>query len=108
MIILRNLLCGVVFASAALSHVCQAQGQYPSHPITLLVPWVAGGGSDIALRALAESVGKQLGQRVVVENKPGVGGALAAQHMAATAKPDGYTVAQLPLGVFRLPHMVKT
>ena len=106
--ILRNLLCAVVLASAALSHVCQAQGQYPSRPITLLVPWVAGGGSDIALRALAESVGKQLGQRVVVENKPGVGGALAAQHMAATAKPDGYTVAQLPLGVFRLPHMVKT
>ena len=74
--ILRNLLCAVVLASAALSHVCQAQGQYPSRPITLLVPWVAGGGSDIALRALAESVGKQLGQRVVVENKPGIGGAL--------------------------------
>jgi tripartite-type tricarboxylate transporter receptor subunit TctC len=88
--------------------LCHAQGQYPSRPITLLVPWVAGGGSDIALRALAEGAGKHLGQRIVVENKPGVGGALAAQHMAATAKPDGYTVSQLPLGVFRLPHMVKT
>jgi tripartite-type tricarboxylate transporter receptor subunit TctC len=88
--------------------LCQAQGQYPSRPITLLVPWVAGGGSDIALRALAEGAGKHLGQRIVVENKPGVGGALAAQHMAANAKPDGYTLAQLPLGVFRLPHMVKT
>ena len=104
---LRQMLCGAVLASAGFG-VCHAQGQYPSRPITLLVPWVAGGGSDIALRALAESVGKQLGQRVVVENKPGVGGALAAQHMAATAKPDGYTVSQLPLGVFRLPHMVKT
>ena len=98
----------VVLVGGTLCHVCHAQSPYPSRPITLLVPWVAGGGSDIALRALAESVGKQLGQRVVVENKPGVGGALAAQHMAATAKPDGYTVAQLPLGVFRLPHMVKT
>ncbi len=96
---------GLMMLNAAL---CHAQAQYPSRPITLLVPWVAGGGSDIALRALAEGAGKILGQRIVVENKPGVGGALAAQHMAATGKPDGYVVSQLPLGVFRLPHMVKT
>jgi tripartite-type tricarboxylate transporter receptor subunit TctC len=103
--IFRCALFCLAFLNAAL---VQGQTPYPSRPITLLVPWVAGGSSDIASRALADSVGKQLGQRVVVENKPGVGGALAAQHMAATAKPDGYTVAQLPLGVFRLPHMVKT
>lgn len=87
---------------------CHAQAPYPARPITLLVPWAPGGGTDIALRALAEGAGKHLGQRIVIENKPGAGGALAAQHMAATAKPDGYTLAQLPLGVFRLPHMVKT
>ena len=85
-----------------------AQGQYPTKPITLLVPWVAGGGTDIVLRVLAENAGKHLGQRIVVENKPGAGGALAAQHMAANAKPDGYTIAQLALGVFRLPHMTST
>jgi tripartite-type tricarboxylate transporter receptor subunit TctC len=72
------------------------------------VPWPAGGTTDIALRALAEAVGRQLNQRFVVENKPGAGGALAAQQMAASAKPDGYTLAQLPLGVFRLPHMINT
>ena len=103
-LLLKLIVCFAVVSAA----LCQAQGQYPSRPITLLVPWVAGGGSDIALRALAEGAGKHLGQRIVVENKPGVGGALAAQHLAANAKPDGYTLAQLPLGVFRLPHMVKT
>lgn len=85
-----------------------AQGQYPAKPITLLVPWAPGGGTDLVLRALAEAAAKHLGQRIVVENKPGAGGALAAQHMAQTAKPDGYVIAQLPLGVFRLPHMTTT
>ena len=104
----RPLLFVVIGVSSALSHAQSTPGQYPTKPITLLVPWVAGGGSDIVLRVLAESAAKQLGQRIVIENKPGAGGALAAQHMAANAKPDGYTVAQLALGVFRLPHMANT
>ena len=104
----RPLLFVVIGMSSALSHAQSTPGQYPTKPITLLVPWVAGGGSDIVLRVLAESAAKQLGQRIVIENKPGAGGALAAQHMAANAKPDGYTVAQLALGVFRLPHMANT
>jgi tripartite-type tricarboxylate transporter receptor subunit TctC len=107
-ILLNLVIGGIVLASAALCGAQGQQGQYPTKPITLLVPWTAGGGSDIALRALAEGASKHLGQRIIVENKPGAGGALAAQHMASTAKPDGYTVAQLPLGVFRLPHMIKT
>lgn len=103
--ILAAIVGGMVLATVS---ICSAQGQFPSKPITLLVPWTAGGGSDIALRALAEGASKHLGQRIIVENKPGAGGALAAQHMANTAKPDGYTIAQLPLGVFRLPHMINT
>ena len=66
--IFRCALFCLAFLNAAL---VQGQTPYPSRPITLLVPWVAGGSSDIASRALADSVGKQLGQRVVVENKPG-------------------------------------
>lgn len=85
-----------------------AQGQYPAKTITLLVPWAPGGGTDIVLRVLAENASKHLGQRIIVENKPGAGGALAAQHMAQNVKPDGYTIAQLPLGVFRLPHMANS
>jgi tripartite-type tricarboxylate transporter receptor subunit TctC len=99
----RFLLAVGIMLGAALCHA-----QYPARQITLLVPWAPGGPTDIALRGLADGAGRHLGQRIVVENKPGAGGALAAQQMAATAKPDGYTLAQLPLGVFRLPHMVKT
>lgn len=98
--------CSALFASPGQAQ--GQQGQYPTKPITLLVPWAPGGGTDFVLRVLAEAAAKHLGQRIVVENKPGVGGALAAQHMAQTVKPDGYIIAQLPLGVFRLPHMTNT
>lgn len=81
---------------------------YPARPITLLVPWSPGGPTDIAVRALGDALSRQLNQRVLIDNRPGAGGAMAAQQMAAGARPDGYTLAQLPLGVFRLPHMVKT
>lgn len=100
-------LLAAITALAAVTGNAQAQG-YPNRPVTLLVPWTAGGPTDLAVRALGEALGRQLNQRVIIENKPGAGGALAAQQMAATAKPDGYTLAQLPLGVFRLPYMIKT
>ena len=58
------------------------------------------------MRSLAESAGKILGQPVIVENKPGAGGTLPAQTLQ-TSQPDGYTLAQIPLGVFRLPYTAK-
>jgi tripartite-type tricarboxylate transporter receptor subunit TctC len=81
---------------------------YPTKPVTLIVPWPAGGSSDLALRAFAEALQKHLGQQVVVENRPGASGTLGPAQMAATAKPDGYTIAQIPITVFRLPYMTKT
>jgi tripartite-type tricarboxylate transporter receptor subunit TctC len=82
---------------------------FPERPMTLYCPWTAGGPTDLALRALADALMRTLpGKRIVIENKPGAGGALGAQLVATTAKPDGYTLTQTPLGVFRLPHMVKT
>jgi tripartite-type tricarboxylate transporter receptor subunit TctC len=59
------------------------------------------------MRALAETTGKYLGQPVVVENKPGGGGTVGPATMAATAKADGYTVSQIPISVFRYPHLMK-
>ncbi len=99
-----------VLATVAGSGELRAQtaSAFPERPITLICPWTPGGNTDIALRALAEAASRQLGKRIVIENKPGAGGALGAQGMAANAKPDGYTLSQIPLGVFRLPHMVKT
>lgn len=83
-----------------------AQDKFPSRPITLIAPWPPGGSSDAVMRAFAESAGRILGTTVVVENKPGAGGTLGASAMV-NAKPDGYTLTQLPLGIYRLPHMQK-
>ncbi len=80
---------------------------YPSRPITLIVPWPAGGSTDRHHRVLAEVAGKILGQNVIVENKPGAGGTLGPSSMAATAAADGYTISQFPLGMLRMPHMRK-
>ena len=83
-----------------------AQG-FPNRPITLICPWPAGGSTDTHLRKLAELAGKHLGQPFIVENKPGFGGNLGPSAMAASARPDGYTISQLTISAFRLPHMQK-
>jgi tripartite-type tricarboxylate transporter receptor subunit TctC len=64
---------------------------YPSRPITLLVPAAAGGGNDTVSRVVAEKMGKLLGQQIVIENRPGAGGSLAARAVARS-EPDGYTI----------------
>jgi tripartite-type tricarboxylate transporter receptor subunit TctC len=84
----------------------QAQS-FPTKPVTLIVPWPAGGSTDLAMRALADATQKHLGQPIVIENKPGASGTLGPAQMAAAAKPDGYTIAQIPITVFRLPFMTK-
>lgn len=84
-----------------------AQERFPARPITLICPWPAGGASDAVMRAFADSAARALGVPVLVENRAGVGGTLGATAMMQ-AKPDGYTLTQLPLGVYRLPHMQKT
>ena len=80
---------------------------YPTRPITLIVPWPAGGSTDRHHRLLAELAGKQLGQPIVVDNRPGGGGTTGPGTMALNAKPDGYTIAQFPMGMLRVPHMQK-
>ena len=78
---------------------------YPTKPITLIVPWPAGGSTDISMRAIADSASKMLGQPIAIDNKAGGGGTVGPATMAAAAKPDGYTIAQIPITVFRLPLM---
>src|SRR5258708_25028170 len=78
---------------------------YPSKPIPLIVPWPAGGSTDIAMRAIADSASKFIGQPIAVDNKAGGGGTVGPATMTAAAKPDGYTISQLPITVFRLPLM---
>jgi len=87
------------------SHAAIAQ-QFPNKPITLICPWPVGGSSDLVLRSFAEAAGKQLGQPVVIENKPGASGTMGAVAMVA-ARPDGYLLTQTPITVFRIPHLQK-
>ncbi len=91
-------------ALSAVSGVALAQ-EYPVKPITLIVPWPAGGSTDIAMRAIGEAASKHLGQPVVIDNKAGGGGTVGPATMAAAAKPDGYTISQIPITVFRIPLM---
>ncbi|WHH58028.1 tripartite tricarboxylate transporter substrate binding protein [Petroclostridium sp. X23] len=69
---------------------------FPNKPIKLIVPWSAGGGTDAVARALAQTGEKYLGTTVIVENKPGGSGAVGLGEVMA-AKPDGYTLAILPV-----------
>ncbi len=64
---------------------------YPNRPITLVVPFPAGGGNDALARVVAERMSRTLGQQVVVENRGGAGGIIATRAVAKTA-PDGYTI----------------
>jgi tripartite-type tricarboxylate transporter receptor subunit TctC len=74
----------------ALSGAGAAQ-DYPSRPITLVVPYAAGGGNDVMARIVAEKMSKSLGQQIVIENKGGAGGSIATRQVAKAA-PDGYTL----------------
>jgi tripartite-type tricarboxylate transporter receptor subunit TctC len=79
-------------AVAALSVTAAHAEDYPKHPITMIVPFAAGGTSDVIARAVAEEMGQSLGQPVVIENVAGAGGSTALAR-AARAEPDGYTIA---------------
>ncbi len=94
-------------AAAAFPMPAISQGAFPAKPITMIVPWPAGGGTDIWHRALADAMSRDLGQAVVVENKAGASGTLGPATMAATAKPDGYTISHMPITVVRFPIMQK-
>ena len=104
----RRGLMAVVATVCGLAATGAAAQDYPTKPITLYVPWAAGGSTDITMRAIAEVASKHLGQPIVVENRAGGGGTVGPATMAATAKPDGYTISQIPITVFRLPLMQKT
>lgn len=77
---------------------------YPSEPITFIVAWPPGGGSDISMRLLADALSKRIKVPVVVLNKPGAGGAIGHREIA-NAKPDGYTIGMFSSGGIALPYM---
>jgi tripartite-type tricarboxylate transporter receptor subunit TctC len=76
---------------AALPRSALAQNDYPNRPVSLIVPYAAGGVADVAMRMLGDKLSTRLGQQFVIENRPGAGGIVAAQ-VAASAPGDGYTL----------------
>jgi tripartite-type tricarboxylate transporter receptor subunit TctC len=84
-------LAGGVAALPAVSLVAWAQTTYPSRPITMIVPYAAGGASDVIARVMAERMKSSLGQPVIVENVTSAGGTIAVGRVARAA-PDGYTL----------------
>src|SRR6266516_2760160 len=97
-------LAGAGALSAALPAVRVQAQAYPSGPITFVVAWPAGGGSDISMRLLADALSKQIKVPVVVLNKPGAGGAIGHREIV-NAKPDGYTIGMFSSGGIALPYL---
>jgi len=98
----------MVLATAALVAASMASSQtFPNRAVTLTVGFAPGGGTDTAARIIAQKLSDNIGQPVVVENKAGAGGNIAAQHIA-TVTPDGYTIHLTSVGPMSVaPHMVK-
>ena len=86
---------------AALSLSTGALAQYPDRPVTIIVPFTAGGSSDIVARTIQPKVSQQLGQTVIVDNKPGANSGLAATYVAK-AKNDGYTLLVGSIGTYAI------
>ena len=101
----RTFAVALIAAALTASNGVAVAQEYPAKPITLVVPWPAGGSTDIVMRAIADVASKSLGQPIVVDNKAGGSGTVGPATMAATAKPDGYTISQVPTTIFRMPMM---
>jgi len=97
------LIAGALAALAALPLAAGAQDDYPNKPVRVLVPFPAGGTSDIMGRLIAEELGKQLKQPFVVDNKAGAGGMIGAAEVARAA-PDGYTLLLSGIGSNAIVH----
>ena len=86
--VISGLLAAVMFT---LPTGAQSQAGYPTRPVTLIVPYGAGGVADVGMRILGDKLSDRLKQQFVIENRPGAGGVVAAQ-AGASAAPDGYTL----------------
>ena len=92
---------GILFSSLCLA-------QYPNKPVTIVVGFEPGGGTDTTARIIQGPLGEQIGQQVVVENRAGAGGNIAVDYVAKQA-PDGYTIVLANVGALAVnPHILKT
>jgi tripartite-type tricarboxylate transporter receptor subunit TctC len=96
------------FFAVALATSALAQASFPSKPVTMVVGFEPGGGTDTVARIVAKTLGENLGQQVLVENRAGAGGNIAVDYVAKSA-PDGYTMVLANVGALAVnPHLIKT
>ncbi len=100
----RRKLTGLAAAAVlvGLQSTAWSQANYPDHPITMIVPWAAGGVTDLTARALAKAAEPALGQTIVILNKPSAGNAVGLAELSK-AKPDGYTIGTLASTSYMFP-----
>jgi tripartite-type tricarboxylate transporter receptor subunit TctC len=96
----------LILAVAGLALPRTAAAEWPERPVHFIVPFPAGGATDVAARLVANYISGRLGQQVVVENRSGANGNIAAEHAAKSA-PDGYTVLVAPQDLTSNPHIYK-
>jgi tripartite-type tricarboxylate transporter receptor subunit TctC len=101
---LKRLALGCVLLTAALGASAQ---DYPTRTITVIVPFAAGGPTDTVARLIAQSMGKTLGQVLIVENAAGAGGTIGVEKVAKGAKPDGYTLVLMHIGISTAPSLYR-
>lgn len=95
-----------LFVFAVLGVSTAIAQDFPTRSIQIIVPYTAGGVTDIVARSIAKLVETDLGQPVIIQNKPGANGILGAIQMM-TARPDGYDLSIVPVGIFRQPNIQK-
>src|SRR5947207_11509643 len=96
-----RVLAASIVAGAACAAGPAAAQNYPTRPITVVVPFAAGGGNDILARLLGQHMGRALGQQFVIENRGGAAGTIGARAVAKAA-PDGYTLMVGHSGLFAM------
>ncbi|MGZ3494578.1 MAG: tripartite tricarboxylate transporter substrate binding protein [Thermodesulfobacteriota bacterium] len=104
---LRKVIIGLFLAFVLLMSVPVQAADFPTKEVQIIIPWAAGGATDLIFRALAATTGKYLGKAVIVVNRPGGAGAVGYTE-ASQAKPDGYTLVSAITPLTILPHQVKT
>ncbi|GGJ04272.1 tripartite tricarboxylate transporter substrate binding protein [Neoroseomonas lacus] len=101
----RLLLAGA--ALPLLARPSLGQGRFPNRPVRFLIPWAPGGVLDGFIRLQGEMFQQEFGQPLIVENRPGARGTLAARALLSGTRPDGYTIAHHHLSVIRYPFLTK-
>jgi len=98
---LKKLLAGC--AALAVAFAAAAE-DYPTHPISVVVPFAPGGPTDTVTRLVGQAMSKSLGQTVIVENAAGAGGTIGVEKVVR-AKPDGYTLLLMHIGISTAPSL---